>query len=71
MLAFALTITIGWWIIPAIITLIGFIAAIWAIGEDKGGYMAGLGSMLIIGVFIFPIVSVSWIIYLAAIALSK
>lgn len=56
-----MTITIGWWIIPALITIIGLIKLF--SGESSGSnFMSGIGGM-IDGLIALVLILVSWLIY--------
>lgn len=60
-----MTITLGWWVIPAIITLIGFFVASYAARDDTGsGYGAGIASLFLFSAWLIASMLV-WIIYLA------
>lgn len=60
--ALTFTITMGWWIIPAIITLSLLIALIKVALEDTNGWGAGI---MTIGFFLFAfgVSSFSWLIW--------
>lgn len=55
-----LTITYAWWWIPTLITVVGFIWALF-IFDDGGGYLAGIGTMFALVPALF-ISTVAWII---------
>ena len=55
-----MTITITWWVLPTIITLVLFIYALF-IYNDGGGYLSGLGNLLLL-IPASLISMVSWVI---------
>ena len=58
------TITFAWWWVPTIITIAGFIWALF-IFDDGGGYLAGMGTMFAL----VPVLIVSCIAWAIAGAL--
>lgn len=56
-----MTITIGWWIIPTIITVIGLIK-LFSTQDSGSNFMSGIGGM-IDGLVISVIILISWLIY--------
>lgn len=68
----SITLTLGWWLIPAIITIIVFIKwGIYTLGRESGGdYDFGVDVLL--GLLVAAVVSMfSWTIYLGIALLLK
>jgi hypothetical protein len=55
-----MTITITWWMLPTIITLVSF-GYVLFIHDDGGGYLSGLGNLLLLVPVSF-VSMVAWII---------
>ena len=66
MIALAFTITVGWWILPALITLLSFIAFVFAWRDDyrsgSGGYLTGLETFIALLIAV-AMSSMSWLLY--------
>ena len=60
-----MSITLGWWVIPTIITIVGYFWAKHAARDDTGsGYSAGIGAAFCFGGWLIVSMFV-WLIYLA------
>jgi hypothetical protein len=42
-----MTITLTWWMIPTMITILTMLAA-WIFGQDNGGYLSGIGVLILL-----------------------
>ncbi|RRJ97805.1 hypothetical protein Ga0100231_004935 [Opitutaceae bacterium TAV4] len=61
----ALTLTLGWWIIPALITLGGIVICILAYRDDMRSCGWGRGISTIFAVLVFAATSgIAWALYL-------
>lgn len=54
------TITLGWWVIPTLITVVSVIWALFIV-DDGGGYLSGLGNLFAL-VPALIVSTISWIV---------
>jgi len=57
-----LTVSFPYWLIPTIITIVGFVYAIYIYDNDSNDYFAGMGNIFLL-VPVSIISMISWIIY--------
>lgn len=57
-----ITITLGWWILPAIITIVMAIGLVIVVINDQRGLMAGMQSAIFF-LFALSVSAISWLIW--------
>lgn len=57
-------ITLGWWLLPSLLSLAAFTWALWDRPSERGGFFPHLGPLVrVVGALIVTLVG--WIVYLA------
>ncbi|TXN08965.1 hypothetical protein FV222_00400 [Methylobacterium sp. WL103] len=64
-----LSITLGWWLLPSLLTVLALTWAFWERSTDHTGYLSGLAILfrLVVAVIVSLMI---WIVYLVCVILS-